>query len=148
LLNNAGTDLTLFDRLTAKLIETIGVNLRDLWNDSQKQEISFKRPTKNHLAGRYDLDPIYILKVISLIRDKRDITANIPSCTGKDLKCLHDRYEGLSNPKKEFLEDWKQATKYIAKTLDDMKNYYGVYSKKYIPYTPMIVTIASIKWWF
>lgn len=138
LLNEAGTDLTIFDLLVAKL-NSIDIKLRDLWKDSQIKYPEIKK---------YDLDPKYILKTISLIRGtKRDEDVEKPTCANSDLLKLYKEYEH-KNGKKEFQEDWDEACKYIEKAIKEMRNSYGVYNKKYIPYSPMIITLATIIWWF
>lgn len=135
LLNEAGTDLTIFDLLVAKL-NRIGVNLRKLWKESQEN---------HYLLKSYDLDPVYILKTISLISGTKN-DEKYPTCSKKDLINLHKNYSD-NNGAREFEKDWKDACEYLNKALKDMKNYYGVCNKKYIPYSPMIITLASIKWW-
>ncbi len=142
LLNKEGTDLTIFDLLVAKLNQ-IDVNLRILWKDSKTEYPNF---------NSYDLDPVYILKTVSLIKgtknkDKGEIDKN-PTCTKKDLMNLYKVYHNKKDGSREFKEDWKDACKYLNKAFDEMKYKYGVYNKKYIPYSPMIVTLAAIWWWF
>jgi len=139
LLNEAGTDLTIFDLLVAKL-NSIDIKLRELWETSQKDHPELKN---------YDLDPVYILKTISLIRGTKNELDNDrqPTCAKQDLIRLYRKY-GQKNGKKEFIEDWYDACNYLEKSLKEMKNSYGVYNKKYIPYSPMIITLAAIKWWF
>ena len=139
LLNSAGTDLTLFDELVAKL-NPLGVNLRKLWESSQKDYTELQT---------FDLDPVYILKTISLIRATKDQPCEEKhSCAKKDLPKLYKIYENISRGSSEFNKDWHESCRYIEKALKVMKSEFGVYSKKYIPYSPMIITLASIEWWF
>lgn len=135
LLNEAGTDLTTFDLLVAQL-NPKGINLRKLWVESNKLYKIFQD---------YNLDPIYILKVLLLIKQTQLGYKN-PTCAKRDLKGI-DQYYSTVNPEREFMSDWEKARKYTAKALDDIKVQYGACQKKYIPYTPMIVTLAAIKWW-
>lgn len=139
LLNSAGTDLTLFDELVAKL-NPLGINLRKLWKSSQKDYPELKT---------FDIDPVYILKTISLIRaTKNQINEEKHTCTKKDLPKLYKIYENIPRGASEFNNDWKESCKYIEKALTVMKSEYGVRSKRYIPYSPMIISLASIEWWF
>lgn len=140
LLNSAGTDLTLFDELVAKL-NPLGVNLRNLWKSSQYNFPELKN---------YDIDPAYIIKTIALIRATKDQINNEErhSCTKKDLPKLYKIYEKIRNGANEFNHDWNESCKYIEKALKVIKSEYGVYYKKYVPYYPMIIMLASILWWF
>lgn len=143
LLNSAGTDLTTFDLLVAKL-NPIGVDLRKLWAKSQDDFPELKK---------YDIDPEYVLKVVALIRGTSDAEESgeydkTIECRQTDLKALYKKYSEKKNNKKLFLEDWDSACNYIEKALNDMRDRYGVVNKRYIPYSPMIVTLAAIKWWF
>lgn len=135
LLNEAGTDLTIFDLLVAKL-NPIGVNLRKLWKESRENHQELEN---------YDLDPVYILKTIALISGTKN-DDEYPTCSKKDLINLHKKYSA-NNGAKEFENDWKDACEYLNKALRDMKTKYGVCNKKYIPYSPMIISLASIRWW-
>lgn len=137
LLNTAGTELTLFDLLVAKL-NPLGIDLRRMWKESKKDF---------HTIEEYDIDPTYLLRIVSLIGDEKD-KIETPTCTQKDLKLLYERYEKDLEGKRYFKEDWEDACKYLEKTMHKFKDNYGVYNKKYIPYSPMIITMASIMWWF
>lgn len=144
LLNEAGTDLTAFDLLSAR-VNSYHINLREMWKHSFKKYDVFKQ---------YDLDPIYLLKVLLLIRQTKNGSDN-PTCVKKDLQDVQKKYNIDPEPgrkaensfKKEFKEDWEHACFYTAKALNNLRWDFGACQKKYIPYTPMIVTLAAILWW-
>lgn len=137
LLNEAGTDLTTFDLLTATL-SPHGVRLRKLWAESQN-----KYPLLS--SRQFDIDPVYVLKVVSLIKQT---VANEPSptCTRRDLRTIHAYYKGAVGGN-EFKKDWFQSCKYISSALEELKSKFGVVNKKWIPYSPMVVVLAAIRWW-
>ncbi len=134
LLNEAGTDLTQFDLLAAHLYPK-DIYLREMWNETRKDED----------IHNYDIDPIYILKVLTLIRKVKNGVAK-PTCAKADIKRIYTLYEDAQNIRKEFSNDWKEASKYVKKSLYDFRNNYGAFRKKYIP-SRMIITLAAIKWW-
>lgn len=142
LLNEAGTDLTVFDLLVAKL-SPLGINLRTLWKKCQADYPGFKK-------NNFDLDPTYILRTISLIkRTKNEDDESQPTCTKKDLKHLYREYKTDAQwAASRFENDWGTACRYINESLEDFRLRYGAISKKYVPYSPMIVTLAAIKWWY
>ena len=149
LLNTAGTDLTTFDLLNAQL-SNAHINLRELWSNAIKE---------NDMFELYCFDPIQVLKVLLLIRQTKNKDKN-PTCTQKDLNSLHkiykipdyyldyqfDQNESMEF-RRQFKEDWKEACKYASKALEAIQRDFGACQKKYIPYTPMIVTLAAIEWW-
>ena len=139
LLNQEGTELTLFDLLVAKF-KPYGINLRKLWKESRKSYNSF---------NEFFLDPKYILQVICLIRGTKQ-GDEWPTCAKQDLKKIPRFYEETKlfrSKKKQFNEDWEESCKCINKTLEQFRAEFGVCNKKYLPYTPMIVTLSAIKWW-
>lgn len=149
LLNEAGTDLTTFDLLNAQL-SNMHINLRELWKDATREYNMFEL---------YDFDPIQVLKVLLLIRQTKNSDEN-PTCTQKDLRSLHKiykiadfylKYQSDRNEGKEFRhqfnEDWKEACRYTSKALETIQRDFGACQKKYIPYTPMVVTLAAVEWW-
>jgi hypothetical protein len=141
LLNSAGTDLTLFDEFVAKL-NPLGINLRLMWKESQQSHPEMHT---------YDLDPVYILKMISLIRGVKSQergNETRQSCAKKDLLKLFKTFEDLPRGDVEFRNDWNESCRYLEKTVKSIRAEYGVYSKKYLPYYPMIVTQAATEWWF
>lgn len=134
LLNEAGTDLTTFDLLSAELHDQ-DFRLREMWTASRK-----KYPIFDH----YQLDPTYLFKVMALIRQTQ-ADAKEPSCRKKDVRNIPIAYKEL--PARHLREDWSAACQYTAAALQSIKNDFGAAQKKYIPYTPMILTLAAIKWW-
>lgn len=144
LLNEGGTDLTSFDLINAHL-NPYHINIRELWKQSDSEH-SFSRD--------FDLDPVFILKVMLLIRGTYS-EDGWPTCTKQDLKRIPLRY-GIRKYSdvveqrefhNEFRRDWVKACKYTHKALDSIRWDYGAPQKKFIPYTPMIITLAAILWW-
>ncbi len=149
LLNEAGTDLTTFDLLNAQL-NCLHINLRELWKNAVRDYNIFEL---------YEIDPIYILKVLLLIRQTRNEKDN-PTCTQRDLKHIYKIYQIDSIYMKyklggeterefriQFNEDWKEACKYTANALNEIQRNFGACQKKYIPYTPMIIVLSAIAGW-
>ena len=137
LLNEGGTDLTTFDLLSAKLHRE-SIKLRELWKESRKTYPVF---------DGYNLDPIYILKVLVLIR-KTIREEESPTCTKRDIERIYYSYYDKDDNilVKEFINDWNMACEYTAKALESIRSDFGSPQKKYIPYTPMIMALAALKW--
>lgn len=136
LLNEAGTDLTIFDLLVARM-SPLKINLRSLWKDANVSYASIKK---------FDIDPVYILKVVALIRATKN-NVPIPTCNKNDLMKLYKHYD----PEKggiDFKNDWYDACEALQNCLLDMESEFGVCKRKYIPYFPMIITYAIVKWWW
>jgi hypothetical protein len=133
LLNEAGTDLTTFDLLSAELHER-DFRLRDLWNECQK---------RYPIINEYQLDPTYLFKVMALIH-KHQI-GDAVSCKKKDIRGLPKSYKESLD--RQIKSDWEDACKFTAVALQSMRDDFGAVQKKYIPYGPMIITLAAIKWW-
>ena len=124
-MNSTGVDLSVFDLLTARLY-IHKINLHKLWEeylDKSKfiHEFSDDNP-----------DPygIFILRTIALIR-KLEVKS-------KNLVNLSANY---------FIKDWKSATKYFDKALQRITSTnpdgFGVFDKKWMPYTTMISVMAA-----
>lgn len=145
LLNEAGTELELFDEMVAKVKEiSEDIDLRDLWKICKG---------KYPLIEEFDIDPTYILKIAFLIRQTRpkEHRYNRYTCSEKDLKNkFKNLYKKYSNTRKgtQFEEDWYAACKYLHKALKHMRDHFAIVHKKYLPCAPMLVTMASSLWWF
>lgn len=148
LLNEAGTDLELFDEMVAKVKDiSEEIDLRDLWK---------KCKDKYPIIDEFDIDPTYILKVAYLIRKtlegEKNKEVNVRyTCSEKDLKNkfkhLYNDY-GDKEKGKKFENDWGAACKYLSKALKHMRDHFAIINKKYLPYAPMVVTMAASLWWF
>ena len=118
-INRTGEPLSIFELLTARLY---------------KHEIKLRAILKTTKAKYTFLDyvtPEFILKTIALIRDKEPKRGNI-----------------LKLDPQNFKEDWESATQSLEdayKRVVDIKNGYGVLDfKKWMPYTTMLVPLASM----
>lgn len=126
-LNNTGQKLTTFDLLTARLTKH-RINLRTkLWNDAKT---TFN---KISLFSKEDdeIFPIKILETISLLRG--------PEST-ENLNILGLNFKG-------FAKDWEEACTLMNYTLDklmNLKDHYGVFSPKWLPYFSMLPVLATL----
>ncbi|MGB9834962.1 MAG: GmrSD restriction endonuclease domain-containing protein [bacterium] len=118
-INRTGEPLSVFELLTARLYK-YEIKLRDLW-ESIEEKYNFAEC----------IPPEFILKVISLLRGKEPKRKNI-----------------LELDPQNFVEDWERACKSLEtafKRTTDIKNGYGVLDfKKWMPYTTMLVPLASM----
>jgi len=123
-INRTGVPLSVFDLLTAKLYKH-EINLRDLLENFRKR-YSFLKDDK--------MDPIFVLKVIALMRGKEPKRKNI-----------------LGLEANSFIEDWETACKsleYAYQRYLDTKDGYGVLDfKKWAPYSTMIAPLAAMIWY-
>ena len=118
-INRTGEPLSIFELLTARLY---------------KHKIKLRAILETTKAKYRFLDyvtPEFILKTITLIRDKEPKRGNI-----------------LKLDPQNFKEDWESATQSLEdayKRVVDIKNGYGVLDfKKWMPYTTMLVPLASM----
>ncbi len=118
-INRTGEPLSIFELLTARLYKH-ELKLRDLL-ESVKEDYNFAE----------FVSPEFILKVISLIREKEPKRKNI-------LELEPDNFE----------EDWEKACEALNtayKRAVDLKDGYGVLDfKKWMPYTTMLVSLAAM----
>jgi hypothetical protein len=133
LLNEGGTDLTAFDLMVARL-HSDGVNLRDLWEQGRH-----RWPNLN----KFRIDPIYLLKTVVLMR-QRDQPH--PACKLSQIKRIRKYYPKDFDFKREFERDWWHACRFVDTAIRDLRSDFGVVNSKFLPYTPMIVPMAAVKW--
>ena len=124
-MNSTGVDLSVFDLLTARL-HIHKINLHKLWEDYLNRS-QFIKEFSNENPDPYG---IFILRTIALIRG------------------LEVKSKTLINlSPNSFIKDWKSATKYFDKTLQRITSTnpdgFGVYNKKWMPYTTMISVLAA-----
>lgn len=118
-INRTGEPLSIFELLTAKLYKH-DIKLRDLWGTVKE----------NHNFAEF-VSPEFILKVITLLREKEPKRKNI-----------------LELSPENFAEDWERACKALDEAyrrITDIKNGYGVlHFEKWMPYTTMLVPLAGM----
>lgn len=129
-LNKAGTNLSAFDEC-ASLLSKQKFNLHEKWrNISSSPNYSF--------IGKLDVDPMYILKTMFVINEINDRNSIIHAPSLNYLK----KYFTHSNLA-EIKSLWNDSVKYVNIACKRLIIDYGVLDKRLIPYTPMIVTLAS-----
>jgi hypothetical protein len=133
LLNEGGTDLTTFDLLTARF-NPDGINLRNLWKASCRNYQNLEQ---------FKVDPIYVLKTMLLIRQHDE---NNPTCTMREVKRIRDYYADEPSKRTLFQHDWRTASSYLDKAINILKHEFGVASRKYLPYSPMLIPLAAALW--
>jgi hypothetical protein len=134
LLNEGGTDLTVFDLLVARLAP-FDIDLRALWKGSCKELPNLEL---------FRVDPIYILKTMLLIRPSEEENR---TCTLPQVRRIHKLYRNEPNVPKAFERDWHDASRFMDKAINDLKNDYGVANPKYLPYSPMLIPLAATKYY-
>lgn len=134
LLNEGGTDLTTFDLLVARL-NPFDIDLRELWKRAGRELPSL---------DEFRIDPIYILKTMLLIRQRE---SGSPTCTMAQVKRIHRLYRNEINFRKTFESDWHTACRAMDRAISDLKNEFGVGDPKYLPYSPMLIPLAAVKWY-
>ena len=137
LLNVAGTDLTIFDLLVARL-SPLNISLRKLWRESKAIHSEL---------NECDIDPVYILKVAALIAQTNALE-DMPTCRKKDLPEITTNYDKENGSiRHQFEANWRQAAHYLAEALSWFKVEFGVCHRKLVPYAPMLITLAATLWW-
>ena len=141
LLNEAGTNLTLFDQVGAQLGPE-GIGLRLLWREARRDYPEI---------DKYDIDPEYILRVQVLIAQVRSDYQYAPTCRRRDVRTILDFYDEHKDKPgtraRAFRKDWTDACRYVVKALTLLAEEFGVRKWKYVPYSPMLITLAAIRWW-
>lgn len=127
-INSTGVKLTVFDLLTARLYK-YSIDLHTLWEEA----IQNNKLLNEFSGGESDLYGVYLLRTIAL---KRGLDAK-----GKTI---------IKLKKDNFIHDWLQATKYFEKTLKRLtstnKSGFGVFDKKWLPYSSMIPILSALIW--
>lgn len=118
-INRTGEPLSTFELLTARLYKD-KIKLRDLLEDSKSNYVFVE-----------NVHPEFILKVITLIRNKEPKRKNLLALDAKD-----------------FENHWQSACEaldYAYNRILDLKNGYGVLDfKKWAPYSTMVVPLAAM----
>ncbi len=118
-INRTGEPLSIFELLTARLYKE-KIKIRDLFEKA-----------KNTYIFPNIVPPEFILRTISLLRDKEPKRKSV-----------------LELDPKDFEADWERACQALHIAFErttDIKNGYGVLDfKKWMPYSPMLVPLASI----
>lgn len=119
-INRTGVTLSLFDLAGARLYLK-GVKLRDLWETFLQEQ--------NRVAQV--IRPEFLLKVIALLQGREPRRGNLLDV----INTLHAR---------AFQESWAIATHFVAEAHKRVASHYGAFEPKWIPYTTMIVPLASL----
>lgn len=117
-LNRTGVKLSVFDLLTARFWPH-DVKLRDMWQAAVREF---------PIITDYEIDPYYILQVISLMADT-------PSCKRKDVLELKPTFTQ---------KRWNEAAQGMAKALSILRDDCGVLTPKWLPYNTVVVPFAAI----
>jgi hypothetical protein len=116
-LNRTGLKLSVFELITARVFEHF--KLRDKWADAQS-----KYPTLS--AASFDVDPYYILQTIAL-RLKRVPQRGVVLVLEIDALKAH----------------WDEAVVSMHEVLVALRDEWGVLTPKFLPYAPMLPTLAA-----
>lgn len=123
-INRTGTDLGIFELLTARLWNH-GIQLRDLWDESVESHPRLAAVS----VSKSDRYPKFILQAIALLRERE--------CKRKDLILLDSQ---------SFVEDWHRAAGTVESALKRMHTTasggYGVVPALAPPYSTMVTPLA------
>ena len=122
-LNNTGVRLGVFDLLNARF-HSQKIHLRELWEEAQR---SHKYP----ILKEFKIDPYQLLQSICAL------TSPSPSVTRKAVL-------DLRIDKATFEELWNTVCKSMADSLRMLQNECGVLSHKWLPYSTILVTLATV----
>jgi hypothetical protein len=126
-LNNAGTKLSAFDEC-ASILSKYQFNLHKKWRDvSATPEIK-----------TLDIDPMYILKTMYILGEIEKNPSNIRPASFMNLKKFFRNID-----RSDIIPAWNNSVKYVKYACKRFITNYGVQHKRLIPYTPMVVTLAS-----
>lgn len=129
-LNSTGTDLSVFDLLTARLYRS-GIRLRDLWDKAVEANPRLNRWSE----GKADKDKfgVLVLRVLALHRD-----LEIKAKALVDLKPEH------------FEADWSAAANAMERALELLEHVddsgFGVFARKWMPNLALLPTLAALRW--
>ena len=131
-LNDRGMHLDDFDKISSRLFPN-DIDLRKMWYDQLDQ---------NTLIKEFKIDPIDIIRVMSLI-DQREQGKEYITVQLKYIKNYMDEFKKSSILKPKF----EAACKAMNESLAHLKNRQGLISKKWIPRNPVLVVFAA-SWYF
>lgn len=116
-LNRTGKPLGAFDLVTARLYPK-EVHLRELWDDARE---------KYPLLEFFDIEPYSVLQAISLrARNSAQRSDVLSKLTADEVK-----------------NHWPLVISGMAALLDSLQNNYGVLSKKWLPYSMVLIPMAA-----
>lgn len=130
-LNSRGTNLSAFDQC-ASILSKQDFKLHKKWK-------SISTSAKYTAIKILDVDPMYILKTMCVINEIDDKKASI---SPPSLKKIRNYFE--SSELDATKSTWDKAVKNVNAACQQLIDRYGTLDKRLIPYTPMIVTLASI----
>lgn len=115
-LNRTGVRLGPFDLLTARLFAK-QVHLRELWTTARENHPVFID---------FDIDPYYLLQLISLWAKRTPIRSAVLELGADDITTY-----------------WDRAVVALAGVLDLLRHECGVHTAKWLPYAPMLLPLAG-----
>jgi len=125
LINSEGTGLTEFELAAGRLYP---IKMKDLWREANEKKIK-----------EYGIDPTYILKVMLLINDSN---AEVGSRAFRGMRSRYTQNGRIDTA--QFKQDWRVSTRFINMALSEFEAQFGVMNKRYLPFSPMVVTYAAI----
>jgi hypothetical protein len=119
-LNRTGIKLSVFELITARAFAH-GERLRERWDDALQE---------NPVLSDFEIDPYYVLQAITLMAGyvpRRGVVVALEVST--------------------ILEHWDAAVVGMASSLIMLRDECGVLMPKWLPYSPMLPTLASAWQW-
>lgn len=115
-LNRTGVKLSVFELLSARAFAH-EVRLRDMWASAQ-QDLP--------VLQDFSIDPYYVLQVVAM-----------------NVRKSPKRSSVLALEVDEIVEHWDEAVRGLAESLTMLRDECGVLVQKWLPYQPVLVTMAS-----
>lgn len=119
-LNSKGVRLGIFELLTAKLYP-YEIKLKDKWEATKSEPPLLLGETQ------FNIDPVELLKTISLIR--------IGTLKRKDI---------LKLKADNFIKDWDLCAKHLKSVLNLLKQQHGVINRKWLPYISILSPMTAL----
>lgn len=116
-LNRTGVKLSVFELLTARAFAH-QVRLRDMWRDALEA---------HPVLGDFSVDPYYVLQAISTIVKKSPKRSVVLGVAIDDI-----------------VSHWDEAVTGMAESLILLRDECGVLVQRWLPYSPMLVTMAAV----
>lgn len=125
-LNRTGVKLGVFDLLTARFWPR-SVNLRELWE---------KARADNPILDEFQVDPYYVLQIVSLLEPATDKDGRSKAASIK-------RSEILGQSAAQAQAGWHRAIAGLTDVLKLLREDCGVVVPKWLPYTTMLIPAAA-----
>jgi len=134
-INTTGKRLDPFDLLIA-ILSRNEIELRSIWNKAYKE---FPKIREYFEKPRGSTKGLYVMQSMALSFSKSK------SCKNRD---IHEIFKNTSKDKDDFVSKWKEMLSYTNDAImhieSTSENGFGVISRNWLPFEPMIPVLASL----